>query len=169
MKPEARFGLIVFLISVIWKTSLFVFGVRDTILGQFSVLAVMLFMLIGIYLCIEEQRNLNPQKRLPFIQGFKSGMSVAALHSVLYALFIYCYYSFIDVTFFPEKIEQRVAELRAAGNTEASIDSFRLSAEQILSPTVQSTLTLVGLLVLSAFYAGVVAKLVEKKHGKTIT
>jgi hypothetical protein len=64
-------------------------------------------------------------------------------------------------------IEARVSEFRMAGNSEADIEGFRQSAEVILSPMIQSTFTLVGLLVLSAFYSGVVAKLVEKKHGTT--
>jgi hypothetical protein len=166
MSPEARYGLSVFLLSAIWKTSLFAFGARDTFLGEFSILFVMLFMLVGIYMGVEEVRKSIRDKKILFIQGFKSGMSIAALHTILYSLFIYAYYAYIDSTFFPEMIELRVQEFRIAGDNEASIEGFRQSAELILSPMVQSTFTLVGLLVLSAFYAGVVAKMVEKKHGK---
>jgi hypothetical protein len=165
MKIETRFGLIVLLLSIIWKTSLFAFGARDTFMGQYSVMFVMLFMLLGIYLGLEELRKTVFGGKLSFQQGFKSGMMIAFLHSIFYSLFLYVYYAYIDVTFFAEKIEARVAEARAAGNTEESIESFRQSAEQILSPSVQSTFSLVGLLVLSAFYAGIIAKMIEKKHG----
>lgn len=167
MRPETKYGLSVFLISAIWKTGLFAFNARDTFFGQYSVIMVMLFMLIGIFLGVEELRNQSPNKKIVFINGFKTAMSIAALHTVLYSLFLYAYYAYIDTTFFVEMIEARVSEFRMAGNSEADIEGFRQSAEVILSPMVQSTFTLVGLLVLSAFYSGVVAKLVEKKHGTT--
>lgn len=166
MRPETKYGLSVFLISVIWKTGLFAFNARDTFAGQYSVILVMLFMLIGIFLAVEEQRKQSPEKKISFLSGFKAGMSVAALHTVLYSLYLYAYYAYIDTSFFAETIEARVSEFRMAGNSESDIEGFRQSAEVILSPMIQSTFTLVGLLIISVFYAGVVAKLVEKKMSK---
>ena len=110
MKPETRFALFVFAIAVIWRMGLYLSGLADSMLGNYPLLPVFGFLLIGMFRGINERRKSDFPNGVPFLAAFKTGMSIAALFTMMYTLFIYVYINYLDSNFRGRYVANRIAE-----------------------------------------------------------
>lgn len=161
-------AMLVLALSIIWKTGLFAFGYHQSLVGRFSILLVLLFLLIGLFRTIDQIRISKPDQKLQFVEGFKAGARVVFLISAGYSLFIWFYYSSIDVTFFDRLIQERINEGLGRGINAKELENYRTSAKILLSASSQSFFTFIGLLVGGIVYAYAITWLTIKKYQKKI-
>ena len=166
--PVFMNAMLVLALSIIWKTGLFAFGYHQSLVGQFSILLVLLFLLIGLFRTVDQIRISKPDQKLQFIEGFKAGARVVLLISAGYSLFVWFYYKNIDVTFFDQLIQNRINEGLSRGIDPIELEKFRKSAPTILSASTRSFFTFIGLLVGGIVYAYAITWLMVKKYQKKI-
>ncbi len=164
MKPETRFALFIFAASVIWRTGLYLSGFADSTLGNYPLLPVFGFLLIGMFRGMENRRQLDFPNGIPFLPAFKTGMSIAALFSLMYTLFIYVYITYLDYDFKGRFIAKRVLDLRKNKTPEVDITAWIDGAEKFPFAMTWILFTFIGLMVLSVFYAGVIGRMMVKKY-----
>jgi hypothetical protein len=164
MKPETKGAALVLGLSVIWKTLLLLTGWVDGFLGKYPLLPILGFLLIGMYRTMEERRKLSYSAGVPFKEAFRSGMSVAALFSLTYSLFIYIYLFFLDTQFKARFVEQRVADMVAQKTPQTNIDAWRLSTAEFPFEMSWLVFTFAGILVLGVFYAAMMARMMARKY-----
>lgn len=162
--PVFANAMLILALSVILKTGLFALSYHESIVGRFSILLVLLFLLIGLFRTIDQLRQSKPDKKIQFVEGFKAGARVVFLISAGYSLFIWFYYSKIDVSFFDRLIDARINEGLGRGIDAKELENYRKSAQIMLSASSQSFFTFIGLLVGGIVYAYVITWLMIKKY-----
>ncbi|MBP6312777.1 MAG: hypothetical protein KA408_10945 [Flavobacteriales bacterium] len=105
----------------------------------------------------------DPRSRFPDLM--RNGFSNAAIYAVIMGVFLYTFYTCIDLEEFPRKIEERVAAVVAAGKTEAEA---RESLSAMFSPFNYASITFFTLLAVGAFNALVIAATQHKLLRKFI-
>lgn len=163
-----KYALVVVSLSIILKTGLYALKLNDSLVGNYTILLVLLFLLIGLYFGIENHRKTAWQNNQVFKvgDGFKTGARMVFLITTFYSLFIWFYYSTIDVTFFERMINERVAEGIKQGIAKEELDKYRESAKIFLSPQTQSFFTFIGLLIGGIVYAYLISWMTVKKYSK---
>lgn len=164
MKPETKFTLLVFAISVIWKTGLLLTGLNESFLGKYPLLLVFGLLLIGMYRAVDARRKADFPNGLTFMPVFKIGMSVATLFTLLYSLFIYLYITSIDLGFRDSFIAKRVEELKKSDTPQVDIDAWIKGAEDFPFAMTWVLFTFIGLMIISVFYAGAIARMMTRKY-----
>ncbi len=164
MKPETRFALFIFALSVIWRTGLYMAGFADTSLGNYPLLPVFGFLLIGMFRGINERRKLDHPNGIHFMYAFKSGMSIATLFTLMYSIFIYVYITFIDYDFKGRFIALRKADLIKNNTPAADVTAWVNGAEKFPFAMTWILFTFIGLMVISVFYSGAIARMMAKKY-----
>lgn len=164
MRPETRFALFIFALSVIWRTGLYMAGFADSALGNYPLLPIFGFLLIGMFRGINERRKLDYAEGVPFLPAFKTGMSIATLFTLMYTLFIYFYITQIDYDFKGRFIASRVADLRKNHTPEADVTAWINGADKFPFEMTWVLFTFIGLMVISVFYAGAIGRMMAKKY-----
>jgi len=164
LKPETKYSLFIFGLSVIWKTSLLLTGLVETAIGKFPLLPVFGFLLIGMYRGMEERRKLDFTNGVPFLPAFKTGASIATLFTLLYTLFLYFYLNYLDVAFKARYIADRVVELKKDNTPPANIDAWIKDAQSFPFSSSWLLFTFIGLMLLGLFYAFAITRMMVKKH-----
>jgi hypothetical protein len=164
MKPETRFALFVFATAVIWRTGLYLSGLADSMLGNYPLLPIFGFLLVGMFRGINEGRKTDFPNGVPFLPAFKTGMSIAALFTMMYTLFIYVYINYLDSNFRGRYIANRIADLRKNKTPEIDITAWVKSAEKFPFENIWVLFTFIGLMVISVFYSAAIARMMAKKY-----
>jgi hypothetical protein len=168
MTPETRGALFVLALSVIWKTLLLLTGWVDGFLGKFPLLAILAFLLIGMFRSMEARRKLSYPDGIAFLPAFKAGMSVNALFSLLYSLFMYFYLFVLDTGFRTRFANQRVADMVNEKTAPEAIEAWKQSTTTFPFEMMWMLFTFVGVLVIGTFYAGMTARMMAKKYPATV-
>ena len=164
MTPETRGALFVLALSVIWKTLLLLTGWVDGFLGKFPLLAILAFLLIGMFRSMDSRRKLSYPDGIAFLPAFKAGMSVNALFSLLYSLFMYFYLFVLDTGFRSRFVNQRVADMVNEKTSPEAIEAWKQSTTSFPFEMMWMLFTFVGVLVIGTFYAGMTARMMAKKY-----
>jgi hypothetical protein len=164
MTPETRGALFVLALSAIWKSLLLLTGWVDGFLGKFPLLAILAFLLIGMFRSMEARRKLTYPDGIPFSPAFKAGMSVNALFSLLYSLFMYFYLYVLDTEFRIRFVNQRVADMVADKASPETIEAWKKSTVSFPFEMMWMLFTFVGVLVIGTFYAGMMARMMARKY-----
>lgn len=164
MRPETKYTLFVFAVSLIWKTGLYLTGLNEGFLGKYPLLIVFGLLLIGMFRAVDERRKLDFADGITFMASFKPAMSVATLFTLLYSLFIYFYVTVIDENFKSDFIAKRVDELRASETPEADVNAWINGAQDFPFAMTWVLFTFIGLMVISVFYAGAIGRMMARKY-----
>lgn len=167
MKPETKGAILILALSMIWKTLLLLTGWVDMAIGKYPLLPVLGFLLIGMYRSMEERRKLSFPNGIPFKDAFKSGMSVAALFSLAYSLYIYVYLNFLDPNYKLRFVEHRVADMVEQQTSPENIEAWKKSTANFPFEITWLVFTFVGILVLGTFYAAMTSRMMAKKFPVT--
>lgn len=145
-------------VSVFLKMLVFTMNWQQTNYEKVYFFANVFILMSGIFFGIRNFKKSEPAKT-EFIADFKAGMKVAALYSIFMAAFVFIYYKIIDVEYFINKLEM---QLELARENNMNLQNAREMGEFALSAFFQSTVTLVGFLILGSFYSGILAFLMRK-------
>lgn len=171
MSSTAKSAVIFAACFVIFKLIFFNTGLHDNnyvVVVFANILFVVLAMIFGLRFA----RKDNPEENRTYTQHVKTSMRAASLYAILISAFSYLYYSKIDQGFVQHRIEERMelarnvdfAELQKMNpeklqgkNREDFLQAEKENAELWFSPFFLSTLTLMGLILISLFYSLLIA------------
>lgn len=161
MKTPFSIAVWAVLASVIVKMLVFISNNQFTQIGRYSIFINIFIIMIAVFLGIREYKR-QMGNRSTYLEDFKHGMKTAAWFAILLSIFVYCYYSFIDTEYFPQLLQQR---LELAESQNFDVEKARETGEIFLSPFFQTTITLMGFILLGAFYSALIAFFVRKMKG----
>ena len=135
------------------------------------VYVILLFTLISCYFGVRIYRHsLKVGDPLLYLMEIKAGIRGGAVYALLVGIFTYVFYQLINPNYFPnviaERAKERIAEMEALNYTQANIDkameTFYGISEPFTTPAVWASITLFGLVFLSAFYSVIVTAIARK-------
>ena len=146
------------LASILLKMIVFFASKQFTFYESVAIFINIFILLTGVFLGIWNYRK-SIGKSDSFISYVKEGMKVAAFYAILMTAFVYIYYSFIDPSYFEIKLAK---QLELASKNDLNVKQVKEMGEVVLSPFFQSTITLIGFLLLGSFYSSIVTFLLRK-------
>ena len=128
--------------------------------GPERVYAPMLGVVVSAFLGLRSLRKQALNEELTFFMEIRETMKPAAIFSVLYSVFIYVFYSFINPSLFPEMVAEREAEFIlqfeanniSAKEADKVLANFHEFADFFFAPLNWATITLFGLVMLTGIY-----------------
>lgn len=126
-------------------------------------------LMTGIFFGIRNFKKMETVKT-NFMEDLKAGMKVAAMYAIFLSLFMFFYYKIIDPTYFALRLEEqlnaaRESNLSAGISEQINIEQVRQTGEFVLSAFFQSTITLIGFIILGSFYSSLIAFFLRKIKG----
>lgn len=143
-------------------------GLDTSFLGKYPLLLVFALLLIGMYRGVDGRRKLDHPDGISFMPAFRSAMSVSALFSLIYTLFIYFFITKIDENFRDKFIANRIAELREAKTPQVDIDAWIKGSYEFPFALTWTLFTFIGIMVISLIYAFAIGKMMTKKYPKML-
>lgn len=149
-------------ISFLLKLSVYFNSLQFSNFENVALLANIFVLMTGVFFGIRLFKS-QQKEASTYIGDFKAGMRIAAVYALFMSIFLYLYYAYIDPTYFEIKLQN---QLEAAQNQEnINLEKAKEMGEFILSPYFQSTVSLLGFLILGSFYSAMIAFLVRKFSG----
>lgn len=161
MKTPFSIAIWAVLASVLVKMLVFISHNQFTKIGTYAIFLNIFFIMIAVFLSIREYKK-EFRSTSSYFEDFKIGMKATAWYAILLSVFVYCYYSFIDASYFSTLLESRMELARESG---VDLEQARATGEVVLNPFFQSTITLVGFLLLGAFYSALISFFMRKMKG----
>jgi len=149
-------------ISILLKLSIYFNSLQFTSYETVAIFANLLVLMSGVFFGIRLFKS-QQKEATKYVEDFKAGMRVAAVYALLFAIFLYVYYAYIDPSYFEIKLLKQLELAQNQGNVD--LTKAKEMGEFILSPYFQSTISLLGFLILGSFYAGIISFLMRKFSG----
>lgn len=149
-------------ISILFKMMVFFNDLQGEPFDRIGRFANIFVLMSGVFFAIRLFKS-QEEKATEYLDDFKAGMRIAALYAIAMAAFLYLYYEFIDPTYFesyPLGAEEKTKEM--AGEELAKAKE---TLEFAKSAYFNSTISLLGFLLLGSFYSALIAFLVRKFSG----
>lgn len=161
MKTPFSIAVWTVLASIVVKMLVYLTNNQFTDIGRYAIFLNILFIMSAVFLSIREFKK-SRGATSDYIEDFKIGMKAAAWYAILLSVFVYTYYSYIDSSYFPTLMESRMELAKEAG---VDVKQAKDTAVVVLNPFFQSTITLVGFLLMGAFYSALISYFVRKMKG----
>lgn len=161
MKSTFSIAVWMMVVSVLLKMITYVNEWQFTDYERVAIFGNVFVLMTGVFLGIRLFKS-KAVDITTFFDDFKAGMRTAAMYAILMTAFVYTYYSIIDPTYFDIKLKN---QLVIASENEMDLEQVKKTGEFVLSPFFQSTITLIGFLLLGSFYSGIITFLVRKMRG----
>jgi len=157
---KTNFSIVVWMMvfSVFFKMLIYFLNLQFSGYERAVIFGNVFILMTGVYLGIKLFKKEEASKTT-FLQDVKAGMRIASLYAVFMTGFIYLYYSSIDSTYFDQRFADQMSLVEP---NNPNFDNIKQTAEFVLSPFFQSTVTLIGFLLLGSFYAAILTFLLRK-------
>ena len=162
---KSNFSIVVWMmvVSVLLKMLVYAGGYQFTNYERFAIFGNIFVLMTGIFLGIRLHKK-TIQQKTEFLADFKAGMRVAAMYAIFMSLFVYIYYSFIDSSYFATKLQNQLQLAEESGG-DIDLNQIKQTGEFVLSPFFQTTITLIGFLLLGTFYASLITFFMRQVRG----
>lgn len=123
MRAELKYGLVAGLLMNAWMLIEHVFGVHTVHLSAARYTGIVgdLIPVVMLYLLLKHQIAALQRYWLPLWEGMLYGFAASLAAALVFYIFLNAYKFFINPSWVDLQLEWRVAEMRAAGATEAHI------------------------------------------------
>lgn len=160
---KSSFSIVVWMVvvSVLLKMLVYSMGFQFTNYEKIALFGNVFILMAGIFFGIRLNKTLATEKT-SFVVDFKAGMRVASTYAIFMCAFVYLYYAVIDPTYFDSKL---AAQLTLAEESGLDLENAKQTGEFVLSPFFQSTITLIGFILLGTFYSCILTFLMRKMSG----
>ncbi len=149
-------------ISILFKMAVYFNGLQSTSFDKVGRFANIFILMSGVFFAIRLFKS-QTKEATKFLDDVKAGMRIASLYAICMAAFLYFYYEYIDPNYFGELSISHQIEGQEAD--EATRKRIQEGAEFVRSAYFNSTISLVGFLLLGSFYSAIIAFLVRKFSG----
>jgi hypothetical protein len=116
---------------------------------EYGIFGYFLFILFALFFGM--RKHMQKSGFLGFGDLLKTGMKIGAIYSAIISAFTYIYYRFIDYSYYPGKIAEKMLEAKEAGASEEQIAQAKETLEVMFSAS--SPVTLLGFLFTSFIYS----------------
>ena len=172
LRSGTNIAIYITLLLIVIRLLLDTIGISD----YTRLFPVTLGVLVAAYLGLRAQRlefiesTIEKLSDLTFIMEVRSAMRPAAIITLLYSLFIYIFYQFINPSIFPKMVAERKAEYEAqfelnnipAEQAEQVLTNFETFTSFVFAPINWATFTLFGLIIMTGIY-GFILTLIARK------
>ena len=152
MITPARTGLLLAAFAIVLKLIAFFYSIGDEDQGTYFALLHLLLILVAAFISIS-----SSPRDVDWIEMFKTGMKAVGAYAVLFCLFLYIHYSYIDPMWIPERIDSIVSKYGVEQQKEV-----RKFFTSFASPFKYSTFTLMAFVVVGFFYTFLLTALERK-------
>lgn len=161
---KSNFSIVVWMmvVSIALKLGVFLSKLQFTNYERAALFANVFILMTGIFIGIRLFKRMASTPT-SFLSDVKAGMRVAAMYAVFMCAFVYIYYSYIDANYFDLRLESQLALVEENGG---DVEQARQGGKFVLSPFFQSTITLIGFLILGTFYASILTFFMRKVRGE---
>lgn len=163
MKSTFSIAVWMMVFSVLLKMITYANEWQFTDYERIAIFGNVFVLMTGVFLGIRLFKK-NIVESTSFFDDFKAGMRTAAMYAIFMTAFVYLYYSTIDPTYFDLKLKN---QLIVANENGMDLEQVKKTGEFVLSPFFQSTITLIGFLLLGSFYAAIITFLIRMTKGKS--
>jgi|SRR5690554_1630995 len=158
MKSPFAIAVWMVLASVLLKMIVFVNGWQFNDYGRVAFFGNVFILMIGVYLSLRlYKRTIGGVTT--FFDDFRAAMRFVGLYAILMTAFVYIYYAQIDTAYFDTKLKD---QLTLAAEHEMDLEQVKKTGEMVFTPFFQSTVTLMGFLILGSFYSAIITFLTRK-------
>lgn len=157
MKSNISIVVWMIVVSILLKLIVYIQGWQFSDFESIAIFGNVFVLMTGVFLGIRLFKIQNGKTSFP--QDFKAGIRVASLYTLAMTAFVYVYYSFIDAAYFKLKLQK---QLELAQENGMNLEQVKQTGEVVLSPFFQSTITLIGFLLLGSFYSAILSFLMRK-------
>lgn len=153
MSRSMKIALVMSAIAIGLKLGLFAMGVEQRAASKI-VMAMHLFLILGgTFFGVRGYVMDHPDAAVK--DRVKAGMRVGGIYALIISVFVFCYYQYIDTTYFPEMIANRIELAKSAmvENPDINLENVKKTGEMFFNPKVHATITLFGLVVTGVIYS----------------
>lgn len=152
MINPTRIGFILALIAMAMKVFAFYYGIGGVDQGKYVILLHLFLILLGTFVTVT-----TANKESDWVDQIKTGMKAVSTYAILYCIFLYFHYKYIDTIYFEERISAIATSLPEEGKNkgEKNLNSF-------FTPFNYATITLVSFMVSGAIYTFLITALDRK-------
>lgn len=149
-------------ISILFKMAVYFNGLQGETFDQIGRFANIFVLMTGVFFAIRLFKS-QEEKPTAYLDDFKAGMRISALYALGMAAFLYLYYEFIDPQYFD-------LYMKGSESSDLELEGEELEKAQetiafAKSAYFNSTISLIGFLILGSFYSALIAFLVRKFSG----
>lgn len=139
--------------AILIRLALFYFGYESTETSKYIFLLHILFILLSVFFSIIQFRKFFPDKNA-FTDLLKQGLKAGGMYSFIMAGFLWLFYGAINEDTFTAKRENLISQQIDGQNLSTDDQAkARENIESFFTPLNYSTISLLGFLVISFFYA----------------
>jgi len=152
MITPTRIGLVLALIAMALKVFAFYYGIGGVEQGMYVIFLHLFLIMIAAYVAVT-----STNKESDWVDQIKRGMKAVSTYAILYCIFLYFHYKYIDTIYFEERISAIAAGLPEEGKNKGmkNLNSF-------FTPFNYATITLVSFMVSGAIYTFLITALDRK-------
>lgn len=161
MKSPFSIAVWAVLASVIVKMLVFVTGNQFSDIGRYAIFVNIFIIMIAVFWGIREHKK-NVGNQSTYLEDVKEGMKTASWFAIILSVFVYCYYNYIDTKYFAIRLQEN---LELAESQNMDVEKARETGEIVLSPFFHTTMTLIGFILMGAFYSTLIAFFMRKMKG----
>ncbi|HEY0864909.1 MAG TPA: DUF4199 domain-containing protein [Lacunisphaera sp.] len=163
MKPEFKYGLINGAGVCLWITLEYLLGFHTTQpeIGRYTGLLSNLVPLTVLFLLLRKKRAGIYDGRLSLGAGIWSGVLASFVASLVVYSFLVSYTHFVNPTWIDYALEAKVAQQRASGMAEATIQESITFTRNAYTPAGMITSIIVGLTLMGGLFSLVLTLLVR--------
>lgn len=148
-------------ISFLFKLAVYFNDLQGTSFDKAGKFANIFILMSGVFFAIRLYKS-QEKEPTPFLSDFKAGLRIAALYAICMAAFLYGYYELIDPGYFGPL---EMPNLDEQGISKEDQIKAREAIEFARSAYFNSTISLLGFLIMGSFYSAIIAYLVRKFSG----
>lgn len=151
-----QYGLMIAGINIIWALLGYLMGVQESA-GTVNVLLSTAVFILSLVLFVQGMRKVKRMQNgfITFGKAFKVGAIISIVFSIVYCIYNYLYFAFLD-----NQLLQKMKDQQLDALTEEQVESLQSMYDTMFTPMVVSSLSfvmfLIGGLILSAIIAAVI-------------
>ena len=161
-----RTAIILVIITIIWTLIEHFLGYNTTRhdIGQYTRMVTPFLFYFGIGIAVMMKRK-HENNTLGFAEGFRTGLGVTAIYSVLSTLWLALYAELINPEFKPTLLAFEKEKLVAAGTSPAEMETEMIQADAMTGGSITSYVYLLIFTIIAGVIVSLLAALILRKVG----
>jgi Protein of unknown function (DUF4199) len=155
MKSKNSFTFIFIALSIVTKLLLFYMQIPAENQRKTIVLFHIIFIVASVFFSIK-----NIEVKNQFLESFKAGSRAAFIYAICISIFVFVYYSYIDVGYFIS-MQNEIIKTQIVGATPEDIILIKKNIYSFFTIFNYTTITLTGFIVIGVLFS-VIISLIKK-------
>jgi hypothetical protein len=169
MKHAFFYGFVSALISVLYTLGLYFTGFHSSVekINAVAVISPIIALIVAITCMVLGARALRddarPEENFGYGSALLASFGVSVVSTVLYAIFNFCYVTWLNPDIIDLMVQSQVAKLEAKGVSGAQLDNAEAMTRKLMQPIPSLFFVLISGIVLGLLISLIVAIFVRKR------